>query len=282
VRSSIAACATLLVALCLGACGGGDDDSDRSSAPMSSGPTVLGEAEAAAERAIENTDAESLCRGQVTKAYLQRVYGGDLKKCLGSEGSVPLEPGEATASDADVDPDERHAEVMVSVAGGSLDGTAGGVEMVKEGDGWKVDDFDDDFFRSAFLTAIEVADEGALSAPGMKACFTRQVKTMPAAVRHLSYLSNAGETEVEDAALTKLAAHCPESALAEYGAHTLTDEVGEGGNHKPGYEKCLYGEIKAQLELTGITLELFGEHPDGVAVAALDGIVEGSKRNCGG
>jgi hypothetical protein len=250
---------------------------------MSSGPTVLGEAEAAAERAVENTDAGSFCRGQVSKGYLGRVYGGDLKKCIGSEGSVPLKIGRATATDAVVEPDERHAEVTVSVAGGSLDGSAGGVEMVKEGKAWRLDDFGDDFLRSAFLASIKVADEGALSTPGMKACFTRQVKTLPAAtVRHLTYLSHAGEAEAEDAVLTKLAAKCPESALAEYGARTLTDEVGKGGNHKPGYEKCLYGEIKAQLELTGITLELFGEHPDPIAVAALEGIVEGSKRNCGG
>ena len=80
-----------------------------------------------------------------------------------------------------------------------------------------------------------------------------------------------------------MAGKCPESALAEYGARTLTDELDiKPGVHKPGYVKCLYKEINFLLEVTGITTELLVQHPNFAAVAALEGIVEGAKKNCGG
>jgi hypothetical protein len=41
--------------------------------------------------------------------------------------------------------------------------------MVREGGAWKVDDYDDAFVRSAFLSSIRTVDEGAVSTPGMKA-----------------------------------------------------------------------------------------------------------------
>jgi hypothetical protein len=287
VRSSLAIGASLLVALCLAACGGGGSSSEGGSSTENStmaetGSPVEKEPEAAAIAAIEDDDAKTFCHQQVSKAFLRRVYGGSLKKCVGSEGSVPEEPGRASATTATVEPDGEHAAVDVSISGGSLDGTTGAVEMVKEGGAWKIDDYDDDFLRSSFLASIRTVDEGAIATPGMKACFTRQLKTLPAAtVRELSYASTAERKAVEFAGMKKLAEKCPESALAEYGATALTAELHEKG-HKPGYRKCLYGEIKASLELTGITLELFGEHPDPTAVAALEGIVEGAKQNCGG
>jgi hypothetical protein len=117
----------------------------------------------------------------------------------------------------------------------------------------------------------------------MKACFTRQVKTMPIAqVRELTYTSDADEKKKGEKLLLGMAEKCPDSALAEYGATTLTEGVGEKGNHRPGYVKCLYKEFKFFLEITGITTELLAEHPSFAAVAALEGIAEGAKKNCGG
>lgn len=46
--------------------------------------------------------------------------------------------------------------------------------------------------------------------------------------------------------------------------------------------KCLHKEIHFLLEVTGLTTELLVEHPNFAAVAALEGIVEGAKKNCGG
>ena len=271
-RSSLALCAGLLAAFVLGACGGGGDD----------GPTPEAEVKRAAVRAIENDDPGTLCHRQLSKAYLTRVYEGDLDKCIEAVESSAEEPGKAKATKALVRPDETHAVVTVEITGGSLDGSAGRLEMVKEGT-WKVDDYADDFVRSTFLAAIRTNDEGLVSTPEMKACFTRQVSRLPAdKIRRLTYASNADEEKEVRQALLRLAENCPESALAEYGARTFTEGLVNHGNHKPGYVKCLRKEFKFLLEITGITSELLVEHPNFAAVSALEGIAEGAKKNCGG
>jgi hypothetical protein len=277
VRSSLALLVAILAALGLAACGGGGSSTD-------DGPTAEEEVKVAAVRAVENQDAASFCRKEASESYLERIYAGDAKKCASSEGTVPKHPSKAKASAAKVQPGQRNATVTVSLTGGDLDGTSGAIEMVKEGGAWKVDDYDDAFVRSAFLASIKTVDEGAVSTPGMKACFTKQIKGMPGAtIRHLTYASDAGDVETQNKGLLKMAEKCPESALAEYGARTLTDELDvKPGVHKPGYVKCLRKELEFLLEVTGITTELLAEHPGFAAVAALEGIVEGAKKNCGG
>jgi hypothetical protein len=231
-RSSLAVCGALLATILLGACGGGGDGDD--------GPTAAAEVRRAAVQALENDDAQSLCRRQLSKAYLARVYDGEVTKCIKAVEASDEDPGKVTATRPVVRADETHAVVAVSVSGGSVDGSSGHLEMVKEGT-WKVDDYADDLIRSTFLAAIRGLDEGAISTPGMKACFTGQVRAMPIdEVSELTYTSDANEKKK--------------------------------GNK----------EIKFFLEVTGITTELLEEHPGFVAVAALEGIVEGAKKNCGG
>jgi hypothetical protein len=279
VRSSLAVLLAILAGFGLAACGGGGDGSS-----TDEGPTVEEEVKVAAVKAVENDDAASFCRTQVSKAYITKVYGGSAKKCANSAGTVSKHPPKAKAGAAKVQPDGKHATVTVSLVGGDVDGTSGDLAMVKEGGAWKVDEYGDDFIRSSFLASIRTVDEGAISTPGMKACFTRQVKELPAAtVRHLTYAADAGEVQEQNKGLLKMAEKCPESALAEYGAKTLTDELDiKPGQHKPGYVKCLYKEIDLGLEVSGITTELLVPHPNLAAVAALEGLVEGAKANCGG
>jgi hypothetical protein len=117
----------------------------------------------------------------------------------------------------------------------------------------------------------------------MKACFSRQVRALPVArIRHLTYASSADEEEEVEGALLKMAEKCPESALAEYAAGEFTDGLVNKGNHKPGYVKCIHKELKFFLELTGITSELLVDEPNFAALAAMEGIAEGAKENCGG
>lgn len=276
-RSSFALLIAILPGLGLVACGGGGSSTDV-------GPTAEQEVKAAAVRAAENEDARSFCREELSEGYVAKVYGGDVKKCASSAGTVPEHPSKARATAAKVKPDGQHATVTVTLTGGDLDGTEGGVMMVKERGAWKVDDYDDAFVRSAFLASIRAVDEGAVSTPAMKACFSRQIEAMPAAaIRHLTFASDAGDIKSQNKGLLKMAKKCPEAALAEYGAKTLTDELDiKPGVHKHGYVKCLYKEIKFLLELTGITTELLVEHPNFAAVGALEGIVVGAKENCGG
>jgi len=84
--------------------------------------------------AVESGDAATLCRKQVSKGYLERIYDGDVAACVKSEGSVPEEASTARARNAVVKGGETHAEVSIVLTGGSYDGASGGVEMVKEGE----------------------------------------------------------------------------------------------------------------------------------------------------
>jgi hypothetical protein len=271
-RSSIAVCGALLTALLLGACGGGGDD----------GPTAEEEVKQAAVRAIESNDPDQLCHKLLGKPYIARVYDGSVAKCVKAADDDETDAGKAKATKPKVNEDETKATVTVAVSGGSLDGADGQLEMVKEGT-WKVDDYGDDLVRSTFIAAIKTSDEGLVSTPEMRACFIRQVARMPIAlIRHLTYASSADEEKEVEGKLLKMAGECPESALAEYGAEEFTKGLVNNGTHEPGYVKCIHEELRSLLELTGITAELLGENPDFAAVAALEGITEGAKENCGG
>ncbi len=271
-RSSIAVCGALLIALLLGACGGGGDD----------GPTAEEEVTRAAVRAMESNDGDELCHKLLSKIYIDRVYDGNVAECVRAAEDDDA-PGKAKATKPKVNADETKATVTIAISGGSVDGAGGQLEMVKEGT-WKVADYDDDLIKSTFIAGIESSDEGLVSTPEMRACFVRQINAMPVAeIRHLTYASSSKEKEKKvEGKLLKMAGECPQSALAEYAAEEFTKGVVNKGNHKPGYVKCIHEELRSLLELTGITAELLGENPDFAAVAALEGITEGAKENCGG
>lgn len=244
-----------------------------------SGPSTEEEVRAAATRAIEAADPKPFCRHLVSAGYVKRIYDGDVQKCITSEGSVPEDSGKARVTAIALDPKgETRATVAIAVEGGSLDGSSGHVEMVEEGDAWKLDDYQDDYLRSAFLAAIQTVDEGAISTGAMKACFTRQVKTLDAAtIRKLNFASDSDEQEALNKELKKLAENCPH-ALADYGAKTLTEGLAE--KRSPAFARCIRKDLFFLLDITNLAPELLTEHPSFAAEAALDGIVESAKEHC--
>lgn len=261
-------CAVLVAAAALASCG-------------DSGPSAEVEAREAAVKAIESKDPKLFCRTLVSAHYLDLVYGGDVQKCLGSDESVLDDPGRATATAVVVDPeDETRAEVKLTMRGGELDGAAGHVEMVEADDGWKLDDLADDYLRSAFLAEIATVDEGVVAVPSMKACFRHQVKGLDAgALRDLTFSNDSGDEAATNAKLLTLAEHCPKG-LAEYGAWEVTKGLAQSGKRSPAFVACIREEMTGLLLLTDITPELLQEDPGFAAVAALEGIVVGAKKNC--
>jgi hypothetical protein len=268
VRSVLGICSVVLAAAALASCG-------------DSGPSAEDEAREAAEMAVESKDPKAFCRTLVSPHYIDLVYKGDVQECIDSDESVLDNPGQARATAVVVDPkDETRAEVEVTMRGGELDGTAGHLEMVESDDGWRLDDIDDDYLRSAFLAEIATVDEGVVAIPSMKACFKRQVKTLDAAaLRDLTFTNNSGDKAGTNAKLLKLAEHCPKG-LAEYGAWEITKGLEESGKRTPAFIDCIRKEVTFFLELTEITPELLKEKPGFAAVAAFEGIVVGAKKNC--
>ncbi|HYC81129.1 MAG TPA: hypothetical protein VEB65_05045 [Solirubrobacterales bacterium] len=265
-RSVLGICCAALAALA--SCGG-------------SGPSTEEEVRAAAVEAIETENEKLFCRTLVSAHYLEVVYRGEVGECLESGESVADDPGEARVTRVVLDPrDETRAEVELTMRGGELDGAAGHVGMVEEEDRWKLDDFGDDYLRSALIAEIRTVDSGVAAIPQMKACYAKQVRKMDAAeVRQLTLVNNGGHEAEVRAKLLKLAENCP-AALAEYTAWEITKGLAESGKRSPAFVRCIREEATGLLLLTDITPQLLKEHPGFAAVGALEGIVVGAKRNC--
>ena len=260
-------CLVLAAALGIASCG-------------DSGPSTEEEVQEAAVKAIESKDPKAFCRTLVSAHYLEMVYG-DVQECLASDQSAADDAGQARATAVVIDPkDETRAEVKLTIRGGELDGTAGHIEMAEEEDGWKLDDFGDDYLRSAFLAEIATVDEGVVAVPSMKVCFRRQVKTLDTAtLRDLTFTNSRGDVGKTNEKLLKLAEHCPKG-LAEYGAWEITKGLEESGKRSPAFVTCIRKEVTFLLQLTDITPELLVEHPNFAALGAFEGIVVGAKKNC--
>ncbi len=267
-RSALGICC-LVLATALGIASCGD-----------SGPSTEEEVQEAVVKAIESKDPKAFCRTLVSDHYLEMVYG-DVQACLDSNESAADDPGQVQATAVALDPkDETRAEVKLTIQGGDHDGAAGHVEMAEEEDGWKLDDFGDDYLRSTFIAEIATVDEGVVAIPSMKVCFRRQVKTLDTAtLRDLTFTNSRGDVGKTNEKLLKLAEHCPKG-LAEYGAWEITQGLEESGKRSPAFVKCIREEVTAFLLLTEITPELLKEHPGFAAVAAFEGIVVGAKKNC--
>ena len=266
--SALLAALALLAACLLSACG-------------SSGPSAEDEARETAVGAIETTNAKTFCRQLVSDQLIEEVViGGSVAACE-KASVVADDPGTATASTVSLrGEDESVAEVAVRVEGGELDGVAGHLELVREGDRWLLDRYGEDFLRSSFLVAIETVEEGAISNSRMKACIGKQAAELSGTrLREINRAATSDPAALVKA-LLPLAEKCP-AALAEYAADEFTEGLAEKGK-SPAYVRCLHDELEAFLELTDIVPELLGENPGFAAVAALEGIAAGAKRNCAG
>jgi hypothetical protein len=265
-RAGLLGAIVALTAIALVACG-------------SSGPSAEDEAREAAVGILESTDQQHFCRQLVTDRYLEETVGGAVAAC--EKASVLADdPGTARATKVTIGgEDESRAEVAVAVEGGELDGVAGTIELVHDGDRWRLDRSGADFLRSSLLVAIQTVDEGALSADGMKACMGGQAGELSGErIRDFNRDAAIDSEAFLKEDLLPLAEKCPR-ALADYATDEFTRGLVKSGRN-PAYVKCLRDEIGGFLLLTGIVPELLLPNPGFAPEAALEGIVEGSKRNC--
>ncbi len=255
-----------LIAIALAGCG-------------SAGPSAEEEASTAAVEVLESTDQQQFCRQLVTDRYLEETVAGGVAAC--EKASVVADhPGDARATKVTIDDhDGSHADVAVAVKGGELDGVSGTLQLANDGDRWRLDRSGDDFLRSSFIAAIRTVDEGALSADSVKSCVGKQAQKLSGdQIRDFNRDAAVDSDAFLNEDILPLAEKCP-LALAEYGADEFTKGLVAAGK-SPAYVNCLHDEIEGFLLLTDITPELLLKHPGFAPVAALEGIVEGAKRNC--
>jgi hypothetical protein len=245
----------------------------------SSGPSAEEEAREAGVAIVESTDQHHFCRQMVTDRYLEETVGGGVAACENAS-VLADDPGTGRATKVTIRAeDESRAEVAVAVEGGELDGVAGTLELVRDGDRWLLDRSGADFLRSSLLVAIKTVDEGALSADRMKSCMGEQAQKLSGdRIREFNHDATVDSNAFLEADLLPLAEKCPR-ALAEYATDEFTEGLIESGK-SPAYVNCLQDEIEGFLLLTKITPQLLLKNPGFAPLAALEGIVEGAKRNC--
>jgi hypothetical protein len=248
----------------------------------SSGPSAEDGARAAAIRALETKDAKEFCERLATRRLIEEFVVGGPGACEKASSVVSEDPGTARVIEVALrGEDESRAELAVELEGGESGGVSGHVEVVREGERWRLDGYGDDFLRSSMLVAIRKVDEGAIANQRMKICMGRQIEKVGAdRMREIVRAGTSGG-EVLIKALLPFAENCP-AALAENAADEFTQGLAKGGRNSPAYVKCLHDELEGLLLLTDITPELLGEHPGWAPVAALEGIATGAKRNCAG
>lgn len=257
----------LLCACALAACG-------------STGPAAEDEAGEAASRALETKSAKEFCRRLATERLIEEFVVGGAGACEKASSVVADDPGKASVTAVALrGEDDSRAEVAVELRGGETGGISGHIDVVREGDRWLLDGYGDDFLRSSMMVGIRKVDGGAIANERMKACMGAQIEKVSAdRLREIFRAATSGGEALIDA-LRPFAENCP-AALAEYGADEFTKGLTEDGKNSPAYVECLHDELENLLLLTDIGPELLGENPDSAAVAALEGIASGAKRNC--
>jgi len=120
----------------LGGCGGSEED-----APEQVAQTL--------RTALTTSDAAVLCGQALSVGLVARGYGSS-ERCVAVEtGSAGSRQPPQAVDVSGVEVDGDRADASVAVRGGSQDGVRGGLSLVKQDGGWRVDDLSTEFLRSS-------------------------------------------------------------------------------------------------------------------------------------
>jgi hypothetical protein len=277
VRNGFLSALLAVLAGVLVACGGADDKGG--GAPPATGPpSPEQDARRAAQTILDGNDARTLCTRLVTRRLLSDMYKGDRQRCI-AEPVNDHGTDAGTTKITGVTVDGATASVAVTTVGGEADGAAGTLELVREGNAWKLDALGADYLRAAFLIAIGQVHTGAIGHPAMRACFAKQARTMSEPRLRRVMSQGARDDPAVRGTLIAMAEKCPE-ALHAYIAQTLGDAIEKDG-FRPAFVRCFKRELENFLPLVPISGELLMEDPDGITRAALAGLMTGIRKICG-
>ncbi len=150
-RMTLAPAAAILMgtaALAFAGCGG-----DGGSDSAADGKAI----EAAVTKALTTTDPQVKCVEVVTDGFVKNVYG-TLDQCKKAEAPDPDDDPKPTgASTSNLKVDGDAATAVVTVEGGSANGSSGEISFEKVSGDWKVSDLSIGFLRSQLAAAITAA-----------------------------------------------------------------------------------------------------------------------------
>lgn len=158
-------CIVLVSALALAACGGGNGSSDES------------QIEEAIEKSAANDDPAACTKLQTQKFTEQTTQESGKAAVRSCEEEAEEEEGVESASVANVEVEGSTATAEASLKGGSFDGQTLEVELVKDGDQWKLNEavkftkFDQAKLVEAFEREFEKAQNEV--SPQLVTCFVK-------------------------------------------------------------------------------------------------------------
>ena len=184
-RLTILAAVAVAATLTLAACGGDDDGGSDDEADITE----------AIETSATTADPAN-CTELQTQAFTEQTEFATGEEAIASceEEQEDNQADSVSVENVEVDGDTATAEVAVT--GSGLDGQTLGVSLVKEGDQWKLDSFDEFvvFDKEAFLTAFseELASDPEVPAE-VVTCIEEQLNTTDEAAIQEAFLGGDEE-----------------------------------------------------------------------------------------
>ena len=181
-RLMILAAVAVTAALTLAACGGDDDDGGSDD-------------EADITEAIEvsaTSDDPANCTELQTQAFTEQTEFATGDEAIASCEEVEEDDTAESVEVSNIEVDGDTATAEVAVTGGGLDGQTLGLSLVKEGDQWKLDSFDEfvSFDKAAFTSAlVEEASADPETPPEVATCVEEAIIAAPEEQIQSAFLS---------------------------------------------------------------------------------------------
>ncbi len=154
---------------------------------------------------LSATDPAVLCDATLSTGLQTRVYGS-AERCTAVETrSAPtrVPPTGVVVSDVRVDGDR--ATATVGLRGNAQDSVRGGVSLVREDGGWRLDDLSTQFLRTSFNAGL---DSGGTLEGALVVCIGTKIRQLDdAAMRTLAFGAMGGRPQAR-AQLRAFAAQC--------------------------------------------------------------------------
>jgi hypothetical protein len=228
----------MLPALLLAACG---DDEGGSGGGGSADEKAITKV---LQDGLTSKDPKVTCSGSLSTDFMQRVYGGE-DKCVSveTENAKEDKPAESVeVSDIEVNGDK--ATATVEIKGGDNDGSKGPIDLVKQGEDWRVNDLSVEFLRSQLETAVAGGDED-LSEDTLN-CVKDKLKGLDdAELKKVAY-GAIGEQQAAQQQFVELVTTCDPSLIRDQIEAGITDSLKQQGASEKQIE-CVKDELKKRI-----------------------------------
>ena len=194
------------------------------------------------------------CEGALSTALLKKTYGS-AGRCRTVEKAP--EKGKPTAVEVSgVKVDGDAATAFVELKGGDQDGARGAIELVRQGENWRIDAFSAALLRSTFEVATKADDDVAAA---VKTCLADGVgKLSDDDLLDFAYAS-IGQRSEDQKLLRTMLARCQSQSSGEQSGQDGSSDVGSSllrRKFEEGVVESLRGSAASQKDIACVKREL--------------------------